>query len=132
MFTIQSFLRPMTVASIAMLFSLGAAQAAGPSQANADAQARYKREMAVCNSGQSSQSVQTCRTEARNALAEAKRGGLTSAPVQQYRNAVQRCADFIGDDRVACEDRVRNPTRVEGSVEGGGVLRESVILVPAK
>ena len=132
MYSIQNPIRPLTLATLAFLLAVGTAHAAGPSSNVADAQARYRQDMAVCNSGQSQQSVETCRTEARNALAEARRGNLTAAPAQLDRNAVKRCMEFIGDDRVACEARVLNPSKVEGSVNSGGVLRESVILVPAK
>ena len=105
---------------------------AGPA-ADADAQARFRQDMAVCNSGQSNQPVNVCRTEARNALAEAKRGGLTGAAPDQYaRNAVRRCVEFQGDERSACEARVFNPSRIDGSVSGGGLVRESVVTVPAK
>ncbi|MES2583680.1 MAG: hypothetical protein V4627_13255 [Pseudomonadota bacterium] len=123
----------LTLTTAAFLFSAGAALAAGPSRETADAQERYRQEMAVCNSGQSHQDVKTCRTEARNALAEAKRGGLVDAAPNQFsRNAVQRCAEFQGDERTACEARVFNPSRVDGSVTGGGLLRESVIVVPVR
>ena len=106
---------------------------AGSSNATADAQARYRQEMAVCNSGQSNQPLNICRTEARNALAEAKRGGLTDAAQDQYtRNAVNRCKEFQGDDRSACEARVLSPSRVDGSVGGGGLVRESIVIVPSK
>ena len=103
------------------------------SDASADAQARYRQEMAACNSGQSNQPVNVCRTEARNALSEAKRGGLTAAAQDQYtRNAVKRCAEFQGDDRTACDARILNPSRVDGSVGGGGLVRESIVVVPGK
>ena len=72
------------------------------------------------------------RSEASNALAEARRGGLNDAPGDYDRNAVQRCAEFQGDDRIACEARVRNPSRLEGSVEGGGLLREAVTVTPSR
>ncbi len=115
----------------ALACTMAAAQA-GPSQASAEAQARYRADMAVCASGQSNQPVNVCRTEARNALAEARRGGLNDAPSEYARNAVLRCEEFLGDDRTACEARVRNPTRLEGSVEGGGVLRETVTVTPVR
>ncbi|MDO8284643.1 MAG: hypothetical protein Q7T69_06540 [Rhodoferax sp.] len=114
---------------VGTLIATGAALA-GPSSSAADAQARYRQEMALCNSGQSSQSLETCRTEARNAYAEARRGGLNDAPDQYTRNAVQRCAEFKGDERSACDARVLSPSRIEGSVEAGGILRESTITVP--
>ena len=107
------------------------AAVAGPSDASADAQARYRHEMSVCNSGQSNEPVNVCRTEARNALAAAKRGGLTDATQDQYtRNALNRCKEFQGADRAACEARILNPSRVDGSVGGGGLLRESIVTVP--
>ena len=132
MYTNQMGIQPLKLAAIAMLLAVSSAQAAGPSRASADAQARYRQEMAVCDSGQSQQSVQTCRTEARNALAEARRGQLSAAPEQLDRNAVKRCLEFIGDERTACEARVQNPSHVEGSVKGGGVIRESVMILPPK
>ena len=105
-----------------ILFAAGAAQAA-PAGAQTDAQARYRQEMDFCNSGQSSQHITICRTEARNALAEAKRGDLGNGAAEYSRNAVRRCAEFQGDERAACEARVFGRACIEGSVEGGGVLR---------
>lgn len=122
----------LTLTTAVLLFSSGIAKAAGPSTETANAQERFRQEMAVCNSGRSQQDVQTCRTEARNALAEAKRGGLNDMPGQYNRNAAQRCAEFQGAERTACEARVFNPSRVDGSVAGGGLVRESVIQVPMK
>jgi len=110
------------------LIAAGAALA-GPSGSTADAQARYRQEMAFCDSGRSSQPLNTCRTEARNAYAEARRGGLSDTPDQYTRNAVQRCTEFKGDERSACDARVLNPSRIEGSVEAGGILRESTITI---
>lgn len=125
--------RSSLLAAFVLTVSTGAAMAAGHTQQNAGAQERYRQEIALCNSGQSHQDVKTCRLEARNALAEAKRGGLANtAPDQFSRNAVRRCAEFQGDERSACEMRVFNPSRVDGSVPGGGLVRESVIVVPAR
>lgn len=98
----------------------------------ADAQARYRQDIAVCNSGTSNQDPVTCRREAKSALAEASRGGLKDARGQYQQNALRRCDTQQGDDRTACEARVRGEGSVEGSVAGGGVLRESVTVVPAK
>ena len=116
----------------ALLLSLGAAQAGAPSPANAEAQQRFRQEMAVCDSGQSPQGTKVCRTEARNALADAGRSSQTETRDQYSRNAVQRCSEFQGDDRKACEARVFNPSRIDGSVSGGGLVRESVIQVPVQ
>ncbi|WP_295953772.1 hypothetical protein [Rhodoferax sp.] len=112
------------------LLCTAAAQAADPA-ASASAQARYKQDMALCNSGKSNQNVATCKIEAERALAESRRGGLTTeAPSEYQQNALRRCAVFQGDDRKDCEARMRQPEGVEGSAQSGGVLRESVTIVP--
>ena len=121
--------RSLTVIGAMLLASTALA---GPSDSMADAQVRYRQDMAFCDSPQSYQPRETCRTEARNALAEAKRGGLTSEPDQYHRNALVRCEKFQGDERRACDARVMDPSHVDGSVAGGGVLRESVITIPPK
>ncbi len=118
----------------AALLTLGMTQAiaAGPTRQDlAAAQARYQQDMALCKSGQSNQSAETCRLEARNALQEARRGQLSGPDGADGYNAVQRCAAHQGLDRRACEARMRGEgTTTEGSVSGGGILRETVIVVP--
>jgi uncharacterized protein YfaQ (DUF2300 family) len=114
------------------LFALSAAQAADSS----NAQARFRQDMAVCNSGASYQDAATCRIEAKNALAEARRGGFRSSPNdgsdQYLRNAMQRCNALKGDDRVDCESRVRGEGKSSGSVGGGGIVRETVTVIEVK
>jgi hypothetical protein len=130
--TIHTPRRQFALAVVGTILLTGAALA-GSSNVTGDAQVRYRQDIAVCDSGQSNQPQNVCRIEARNALAEAKRGGLTDAGSDQYaRNAVRRCAEFQGDDRAACEARVFNPSRVDGSVGGGGLVRESIVILPAK
>jgi hypothetical protein len=128
--TLQATSRHFVLTLLGSVLISGAALA-GPSDASADAQARYRQEMAVCESGQSNQALNVCRTEARNALAAAKRGGLTNESQDQYtRNALIRCKEFQGVDRNACEARILTPSNVVGSVGGGGLLRESIVTVP--
>ena len=43
---------------------------------------------------------------------------------------MRRCAVFQGDDRKDCEARMEKPEGVAGSAQSGGVLRESVTIVP--
>ena len=74
----------------ATLLSSVAALAA-PSTEATEAQARYRQDMAACNSGQTQQAPATCRREAGNALAEARRGHLNDAPGQYQHNALLRC-----------------------------------------
>jgi hypothetical protein len=118
--------------ALASILTMGmaAAKPLSPSSMS-DAQDRYRQDMAFCDSGQSSQPVNACKQEARNALAEAKRGGLSTMPDDYQRNALARCSNFQGEDRKACEARILHPTHVDGSVDGGGLLRESVVTIPA-
>lgn len=55
-------------------------------------------------SGQTSQDQATCLKEARNAL--------------------------NGDNKMACQDRIRGDGKVTGSVSGGGLLREIETVIP--
>jgi hypothetical protein len=131
MTTLASLFRKFTLAAAGTLLACTTALAANAG-ALADAQARYRQDMAACNSGKSNQDLATCRLEAKNALAEARRGGLNDAPDQYPQNALRRCEVHKGDDRAACEIRMRGEGRVDGSAAGGGILRESEIVVPAK
>ncbi|RST54590.1 hypothetical protein [Variovorax sp. DXTD-1] len=121
---------------IATLIAVGGIAAA----TSASAQPRrgdstYQQEIAVC--GHNQQDRAACIREAGAARQEAARGGLTSAPDYQ-RNALARCGLQPPADRADCEARVlggSGNTRgaVDGSVMGGGVIRESVttVVMPA-
>jgi len=121
------------VAALGTIIGCSGLQAA-PAGAAAEAQARYRQEMAVCESGQSNQDRATCRIEARRALAAARSGALKDAPGQYQGNASQRCAALKGDDQRDCESRMRGMGSVSGSAAGGGIMRETVTttVVPAK
>jgi len=123
--------RPYILVAIATLVCATGAQAASPG-ASADAQTRYRQDMAVCNSGQSNQDRTTCITEAKNALAAARSGALSGATDQYRQNALQRCSAHQGDDRLACEARMMVPNGAAGSAADGGILRESVTVTPVK
>lgn len=75
-----------------------------------------------------------CLREAGAAKQEAKRNGLTNAaPATYEQNALARCQLQPAQDRPACEARVRGTgmSSAEGSVLGGGVIRETVTPIPA-
>jgi hypothetical protein len=117
-------------------WSLVCAGAAAPVRAApgtvADAEARYRQELALCDSGSSNQGRDTCLKEARAAHAEALKAapGATTAP--DPRNASLRCEPLQGDERRDCLARMQDAGTVSGSVAGGGVLRELVTTdVPA-
>ena len=75
-----------------------------------------------------------CLREAGAAKQEAKRNGLTNAaPATYEQNALARCQLQPVQDRPACEARVRGTgmSSTDGSVLGGGVIRETVTPIPA-
>jgi hypothetical protein len=113
---------------LAVVLALGAAGAA--SAATPRGTSTYQEEVAVC--GHIQQDRAACIREAGAARQAAARGQLTSAP--DYRqNALARCQLQPPADRGACEQRVLGTgrTEVEGSVLGGGLIRETVTPVPA-
>lgn len=125
-----------TRSMIAALIAVGGIAAA----TSATAQPRrgdstYQQEIAVC--GHNQQDRAACIREAGAARHEAARGGLTSAP-DYRRNALARCSLQPPADRADCEARVLGGSgdsrgNVDGSVMGGGVIRESVttVVMPA-
>jgi hypothetical protein len=124
------------VAAVAAFAVFGAAAEGSRAPANAgtsadaDAQARYQQERAACMNGRSSQDQATCLKEAGAALAEGRRGNLTSGKGQLPDNRMDRCNALTGDEKSDCIARMRGEGTTEGSVEGGGILREKVTIVP--
>ncbi len=114
----------------ATLVCATAATAAGNAP-TAEAQARFRQEMAVCNSGQSNQEASVCRIEARAALQVSRSGGLDDAHGQYQRNALARCNAFQGADRSDCEARMSGSASTSGSARDGGILRSIETTVPA-
>jgi hypothetical protein len=95
-------------------------------------QARYQQDLAECEAQQATQDLVACRLEARHALTEAKRNLLSDTTANLFeKNQLKRCRVFKGDDREACEARVRNEGSSTGSVQSGGILREVVRPVPS-
>ena len=104
----------------------GAALAAGPRYGSGSAGAgTYRDEVAVC--GHNQQDRAACVREAGAARQAAAQGQLTAAP-DYLQNALARCGRQPQMERSACEARVRGTgqTNIEGSVLGGGVIRETV------
>ena len=72
--------------------------------------------------------------EAQAARQEARQGKLKD-PVdatQQERNRYARCEVHKGEDRELCIRRMNGEGTVTGSYEGGGLLRELTVTVPAQ
>jgi len=119
--------------SLALLIAAGSLMGASVAMAQAPgSDARMQRERAVCDGIQQDRAA--CLREAGAAREEARRGGLTSAaPMSYEQNALARCSLQPPADRADCEARIRGTgmTSVEGSVLGGGVIRETVTPISA-
>ena len=131
MVTIPVLVRNLTLAVAGAVLGASVVLAANAGVL-ADAQTRYRQDMATCDKVNSNQDLATCRLEAKNALAEARRGGLSDASGQYQQNALKRCETHKGEDRTDCEARMRGQGSVEGSAASGGLLRESVTIEPGK
>jgi hypothetical protein len=113
----------------AALLAVGAAtaqvatnsDAAFPGTGAIDNSGSYRSEVNACLSGQTQQDRDTCLKEARNAATEKNRGRL-----ENYQEmALARCdAHAPGEDRAACRARMMGRGEVDGSVAGGGLIRE--------
>ena len=87
--------------------------------------AMFQKERAVCLTGQSNQDRATCMDEAVSARSAARAGRLESESARTLAaNAMRRCkAQPKGDDRAACESKVRGEGQVSGTAAAGGVLK---------
>ena len=118
----------------AALLALGAATAQVafggtdlPGTAIIDNSGSYQHEVQACLSGKTQQSQADCLKEARNAQADKQRGRLEN----YASNAAARCDVLQGEDRAACSARMMGYGNVEGSVAGGGVIREvETVILP--
>lgn len=119
---------------VAALLAVGAAtaQVATTGTTGIDASGSYQSEVQACMSGKTQQDRDTCLKEARNAAAEKNRGRLETYGAHDQ-HAKQRCeVHKTGEDRAACEARVMGMGGVDGSVAGGGLIREvETVVMPA-
>ncbi|MEC5214049.1 hypothetical protein RCH06_002610 [Polaromonas sp. CG_9.5] len=115
-----------------MALTSASAQVAALDATGLDASGNAKSEMAACKSGKTQQDRAACLKEVHNANAE-KRAGKLGNGADYMANAMKRCEVFKGnDDQAACRARIESQAQIDGSVAGGGVLRESETVVPAK
>jgi hypothetical protein len=118
---------------VAALLAVGAAtaQVATTGTTGIDASGSYRSEVNACMSGQTQQDRDTCLKEARNAQADKQRGVLNTYGGQDQ-NAMARCEVHAGaEDRAACQARMLGMGAADGSVAGGGVIREvETVVVP--
>ena len=97
-----------------------------------DASGSFASEVQACNTGRTQQDRETCMKEARNAQADKKRGVLDNAGAQFQSNATARCDVLTGEELAACKARMLGYGSTDGSVAGGGVIREveTVVIKP--
>lgn len=115
---------------IAAMLATNLAQAADPVRP-ADAQKRYLEERAYCQNTRSAEDKTSCLREAGAALHEARSGKLADANTSYENNRIARCDYLNGPDKEYCVRRMSGEGTTSGSVEGGGILRELVVIVPA-
>lgn len=115
---------------VAALLAVGAATAQ-VATTGIDASGSYQSEVQACLSGNTQQDRDTCLREARNASAEKKRGHLETYGAHEQ-HAMARCdVHQSGEDRAACQARIMGMGSVEGSVAGGGLIREvETVILP--
>ncbi len=93
---------------------------------SSEAQQRYQQERAHCLSGKSNQDRATCLKEAAAALQEARRNRLdTGGGASLEANATARCQAQPAADRAACVARITGAGSTQGSVEAGGLIRQT-------
>ena len=108
---------------VAIALTLGASLAYAEKSVTSS---QYDKERAVCMSGRSNQDRATCLKEAGAARDASKRGQLSDADAGSYRkNALERCKVLKGDDARDCITRMNGGGTASGSVEAGGIYRES-------
>lgn len=119
--------------ALGALLSAPLAYAAGTGAASeADIQARYRLDVERCNTGQTNQDKATCLREAGAALEESKRNRLMRGNETYAQNQQERCNALPVSEREDCMLQMSGQnTSTTGSIEGGGVLRETTITVPA-
>ena len=65
-------------------------------------------------------------------ITSSRQAALDLDPSQYMRNALMRCESLKGDDQSDCVSRIRGAGTVSGSVEGVGLYRELVTIIPGK
>ncbi|WP_298931151.1 hypothetical protein [uncultured Ramlibacter sp.] len=114
-----------SIALCASMLAVTAASWAAGNEGLSQAQQRYNQERSRCMSGQSHQDRATCLQEAGAALQESQRGGLATDKANLAGNATARCDAQPVADRADCMARIQGAGTAQGSVEGGGLIRQT-------
>ena len=91
---------------------------------------------AGCNANEAQNDPAACKRESGAARQEAKKGNLTAPGAAAGQNTADRCRALSGGEKTDCLSRVSgggtSTTTTSGSVEGGGQIRETTTVIPAK
>ncbi|KQW64013.1 hypothetical protein [Variovorax sp. Root411] len=126
--TVRSILSATALFAASGLIAFGAQTASAQASGSG---ARMQKERATCDGVQQDRAA--CLREAGAARQEAGRSGLTSpSPAREQVNALARCGELPAAEQSDCEARINGGARTttEGSVMGGGVIRETVTPLP--
>jgi hypothetical protein len=112
--------------ALALVLALVPSAWAAGNKASSEARQRYQQERAYCMSGQSQQDRATCLKEAGAAYDEARHSRLDNSGGSSFtQNATERCKAQPAADREACVQRILGAGSAQGSVHGGGIIRET-------
>ena len=118
---------PRLAATLGLWLLLASLTHAAPAMDRASIDAQYQRDRSACAGKQDPSSREACLREAGAVRQDALRGkiGDNTTPGDWRRNALARCqAHQDAFDRSQCERRMMGEGQAQGSVEGGGLLRE--------
>ena len=123
----------VAAASLVAVMGMSAASAQVKSGTTGiDATGNASSEMKACNTGRTQQDRETCIREVRNANAEKQSGKLGNSGSAYEANAMKRCDVLEGENKIACQARIAGYGNTDGSVAGGGVIRQvETVVVPA-
>ena len=111
--------------ALALVLALAPSAWAAGIKATPEARQLYQQERAHCMSGQSQQDQATCLKEAGAAYDEARHSRLNNSGSSFTQNATERCKAQPAVDREACVQRILGAGSAQGSVHGGGIIRET-------
>src|SRR5690625_3467985 len=115
----------------ASIIGLTAFPQAASSQSSS-AQQAYEEAVAYYRSGEPGIDVENCLRDAGAALQEARRQGNGDVSANFEENQRARCDGLSGSQRQDCLELLSaSDVDIQGSVEGGGILRQRTITVPA-
>ena len=110
----------------ALLAMASASSLAATAGVASETEARYEQDRAKCLSGKSNQDQATCLKEASSARDAANQGQLNDGDAKYKRNAKTRCDALSADEATDCLARMKGKGTTSGSVEAGGIYRETV------